>query len=86
MLLLPTSYSLLREKEIIYYKTKWRSPSTSEKGFRQAIRLKVPMTRLFIGILTKENGQGGKKGEKEHASLLKGSRTSIINKKWVLPQ
>lgn len=84
MLLLTRSYSLLGEKKITYCKTKWRRPSTSEKGFRQALRLKVPMTRLFLGILTKENGQ--KKGEKEHASLPKGLRTSIINKKWILPQ
>lgn len=57
LLLFTRSYSLLREKKIIFYKINWRRPSTSEKGFRQALRLKVPMTRLFLGILTKENGQ-----------------------------
>lgn len=71
MLLLPRSYSLLRKKEIIYYKTKWRSPSTSEKGFRQALRLKVPMTRFFIGILTKETGRGKKKERKSTQACLR---------------
>lgn len=39
----------LEWKTTLWYKTKWRSLSSSEKGVMQALGLKVPMTRVSAG-------------------------------------
>lgn len=51
----------------------------------QALGLKVPMTRLSTGSLTKEPDICSEK-ERKHASLLEGFENQVIKKKWALSQ
>lgn len=51
------AYTPLGERErkkIVYYKTKWRGPSSWEKRFMQALGLEGPMTGLSVDIVTRE--------------------------------